>query len=209
MMVAVLALATLALGGCDKSRGMTARTYTLHRLTFQEASTLLTPYIAEGGYLSGKDRFITVRERPERLDSIAAILKRFDGAPQTVRLRFQVIEAGDFAGGDSVIARVEAPLREIFRYRGYRLVGEATVWTMQGGQFQQGQADLHIAGVVREATPTGPDARITLELEVESQGVTVSTTVSGLPGKTMIIGTQKRTGGGAIIAAVTPEVVTP
>jgi hypothetical protein len=209
MTMAVLALAALALGACDKQRGMTARTYTLHRLTFQEASTLLTPYIAEGGYLSGKDRFITVRERPERLDSIAAILQRYDGAPRSVALHFQVIEAGDFAGGDSAIARVEAPLRELFRYRGYRLLGELTVRAMEGMPFRQEQEGLRVAGSVGEVTPDGPDARVTVEVAVTSPSGSVTTTVSGAPGKTMVIGTQKRTGGGAIIAAVTPEVAGP
>src|SRR5215218_10827581 len=205
--MAVLALAALALGACDNRRGMAVRTYTLHRLTVDEASTLLTPYVDEGGYISGKNRFLTVRERPEKLDSIAVILRRYDGAPQAVALHFQVIEAGDFAGGDSAIARIEAPLRELFRYRGYRLVGEMTVMVMEGSRFLQQQQGLRINGVVREAIPAGPDARVTLELEVTGDDGSVSTSVSGAPGKTMLVGAQKKTGGGAIIAAVTPEVV--
>ena len=209
MMVAVLALAALALGACDKKRGMTVRTYELHRLTSEEAMTLLTPYIAEGGYISGRNRFITVRERPEQLDSISVILKRYDGAPQAVALHFQVIEAGDFVGGDSAIARVEAPLRELFRYRGYRLVGEVTVQAMEGTPFRQEQEGLRVAGTVHEVTPSGPDARVTVEVEVSSPSGSVTTSVSGAPGKTLVVGTQKKTGGGAIIAAVTPEVVGP
>lgn len=205
--MAVLALAALALGACDKRRGMSVRTYTLHRLTVDEAETLLTPYVDEGGFISGKNRFLTVRERPQKLDSIAAILQRYDGAPQPVSLHFQVIEAGDFAGGDSAIARVEAPLRELFRYRGYRLLGEVTVQAMEGAPFHQEQPGLRVGGSVREVTPAGPDARVTLEVEVASDGGSVSTSVSGAPGKTLVVGSQKKTGGGAIIAAVTPELV--
>ena len=208
--MAVLALAALALGACDKKRGMTVRTYELHRLTSEDAMTLLTPYIAEGGYISGRNRFITVRERPEQLDSIAVILRRYDGAPQAVALHFQVIEAGDFAGGDSAISRVEAPLRELFRYRGYRLLGEVTVQAMEGAPFHQDQEGLQVAGSVREVTATGPDARVTLEVTVSTPSGTVATSVSGAPGKTLVVGTQKKTGGGgAIIAAVTPEVARP
>src|SRR5918998_926301 len=95
--MAVLALAALALGACDSHRGMTTRTYPLHRLSSEDAVTLLTPYVGEGGYLSGRSRFVTVRERPAQLDSIAAVLRRYDDGPETVTLRFQVIEAGDFA----------------------------------------------------------------------------------------------------------------
>jgi hypothetical protein len=206
MLMAGLALAALALGACDKNRGMEVRTYTLHRMTSDDAMTLLTPYIREGGYISGKGRLITVRERPAQLDSVAAILKRYDGAPQAVTLRFQVIEAGDFAGGDSAIARVEAPLRELFRYRGYRLLGEVTVRALEGTPFRQEQEGLGVSGTVREVTPAGPDAQVTVDVGVTSPSGSVSTSVSGAPGRTLVIGTQKRTGGGAIIAAVTPEV---
>jgi len=206
--MAVLALAALALGACDKRRGMMVRTYTLHRMTSQDAMTLLTPYIEEGGYISGKDRLITVRERPAQLDSIAVILRRYDGAPQVVSLHFQLIEAGDFAGGDTAIARVEAPLRELFRYRGYRRVGEVTVLVMEGGHFRQQQPGLRVEGSVREVT-AGPDTRVTLDMEVEGESGAVSTSVSGALGKTLLVGTQTRAGGGAIIAAVTPTVAGP
>jgi hypothetical protein len=204
--IAVFARAALALAACDKKRGMTVRTYELHRLTYAEAETLLTPYVNEGGYISGKNRLITVRERPARLDSIAAVLKRYDGAPQVVSLHFQVIEAGNFTGGDSAIARVEAPLRELFRYRGYRRVGEVTLLALEGGHFSQQQAGLRVEGSVREVTAEGPDARVTLDLEVASNGGSVATSVSGAPGKTLIVGSQTAGGNGAIIAAVTPTI---
>ncbi|MFL5543055.1 MAG: hypothetical protein ACJ8J0_29030 [Longimicrobiaceae bacterium] len=207
--MALLALAALALGACDSHRGMVVRTYPLHRLGTDEAVTLLTPYVGEGGYLTGRSRFVTVRERPAQLDSIAAVLRRYDGAPQTVTLHFQVIEAGDFAGGDSAIARVVGPLRELLRYRGYRLVGEMTVVALEGGHFLQSQPGLRIDGMVREATLAGPDARVTLDLEVTGDDGSVATSVSGLPGKTLVVGSQKKRGGGAIIAAVTPEVARP
>jgi hypothetical protein len=208
-MMAGLALAALALGACDSRRGMTARTYTLYRLTYPEAETLLTPYVGEGGYISGKDRFITVRERVEQLDSIAVILQRYDGGPHEVTLRFQVIEAGDFAGGDSAIARVEAPLRELFRYRGYRLLGEMTIQATEMGGFEGSQPGLHVEGVVNRVIASGPDARINLQVKVESDSGSVSTSVGAVPGKTIVIGSQKKTGGGAIIAAVTPELPNP
>ena len=209
MLMAGLALAALALGACEnKSRGMTTRTYPLHRLSSEDAVTLLTPYVREGGYLSGRSRFVTVRERPAQLDSIAAVLKRYDGAPQVVSLRFQVIEAGDFAGGDSAIARVEAPLRELFRYRGYRRVGEVTVLVMEGGHFRQQQPGLRVEGTVLEVT-AGPDAQVTLDMEVEGESGSVATSVSGELGKTLVVGAQKAAGDGAIIAAVTPTLARP
>src|SRR3954469_3434411 len=165
----------LVLGGCDSRRGMQVRTYELHRLELDAAETLLTPYISEGGYLTGKNRLLTGREKPAQLDSIARILQRYDGAPQTVMLHFQVIEAGDFAGADSSIARVAAPLRELFRYRGYRLVGELTVRAMEGARFSEERQGLRVLGQLREATLTGADPRVTLDVTVESGQTSVTT----------------------------------
>ena len=207
-MLATIALAALALAACDSRRGMVVRTYELHRLTSQEVDALLTPYVNEGGYFTVRNRLLTVREKPDRLDSIAAILKRYDGAPPAVMLHFQVIEAGDFAGSDSAIARVEAPLRQLFRYPGYRLLGDLTVRAVEGMNFAQSQPDLRVSGAVGEVTPSGPDARVTLEVTVETNRGSVTTSVSGAPGKTLVIGTQQSAGGkGALIAAVTPQVV--
>lgn len=203
--IAVLAAALLA-AGCDSRRGMVVRTYELHRLGYPEAETLLTPYVGEGGFISGKGRLLTVRERPDRLDSIAAVLKRYDGAPLAVTLHFQVIEAGDFGGGDSAIARVEAPLRELFRYRGYRLLNDVTVRAVEGVPFAHQERDVRVTGTVRAVTPSGPDAGVTVEVAVATADGSVSTAVSGAPGKTLLIGSQKKGGGGALILAVQPTV---
>ena len=203
--IAMVALAALSLTACDKRRGMAVHTYELHRLDPQEVDALLTPYISEGGYFTMRNRLLTVREKPERLDSIAAILRRYDGAPEAVTLRVQVIEAGDFEGSDSAIARVVAPLRETLRYRGYRLVGDLTLRTLAGSNFAQHQADLRVGGKVREVSSRGPDPRVTLDLTVETSRGAVTTSVSGAPGKTLVIGTQQAAGrDGALIAAVTP-----
>ena len=201
----VLALAALAVAACDSRRGMQVRTYELHRLTTQEASTLLTPYIDEGGYVSGTRHLLTVREKPEKLDSIARILKRYDGPPQALTLHFQVIEAGDFEGTDPTVARVAAPLREMLRYRGYRLVREVTLPGVAGMPFQQSEQNLRITGKVDEVTP-GPGGSVTLEVEVAAQGATVSAAVSGAPGQTLVLGSaQRQNGTGALIVAVRPE----
>jgi hypothetical protein len=50
----------------------------------------------------------------------------------------------------------------------------------------------------------GPDARVTLDMEVEGESGSVATSVSGELGKTLVVGAQKTAGDGAVIAAVTP-----
>ncbi|HEU0015223.1 MAG TPA: hypothetical protein VFQ45_16145 [Longimicrobium sp.] len=196
----------LALAACERDHaGTEVRTFQLHRLSVEDAGALLTPYVRERGYLSGRGRLLTVRESPERLDTIAAVLRRHDGAPEVVSLHFQVIEAGDFEGGDSAIARVEAPLRDMLRYRGYRLVRDVTVQAVEGRGFAHKEEDVQIEGVLTEVTATGPNPSVTLDVGVTMEDGEVRTSVSGAPGRTLVIGTQKKQGGaGAVIVAVRP-----
>ncbi|HWK88721.1 MAG TPA: hypothetical protein VNP72_01950 [Longimicrobium sp.] len=203
-MAAAAVLAALAACGNDRA-GTEVRTFVLHTLTVEDASALLTPYVRQGGFLSGRRHLLTVRESSEQLDTIAAVLQRYDGAPEIMSLHFQVIEAGDFAGGDSAIARVEAPLREMLRYRGYRLVRDVTVQAVEGRGFSHKEEDVQIEGVLTEVTATGPNPSVTLDVGVMMENGEIKTSVSGQPGKTLVIGTQKQQGGaGAVILVVRP-----
>ena len=112
-MLLILMLVTLS--ACDRTRGMDTRTYTISRLTVDEALQLLTPYITEGGYLSGKSHLITVREKPERLKIVEDLLKKYDGGGvvQDVAMKIQVVEANGFTARDSSIADIEQTLAAI------------------------------------------------------------------------------------------------
>jgi hypothetical protein len=55
---------------------------------------------------------------------------------QSVTLRFQIIEADGFTETDSAIADVREALRELFRFRGYRLATE-TLIRVDDGHFSQ------------------------------------------------------------------------
>jgi hypothetical protein len=195
----------LALAACDRERGMQVRTYELHRLTTAEATSLLTPYIREHGMITGQNRLLTVRETPDRLDSVAKILRRYDGPRQALTLHFQVIEAGDFEGTDPDVARVASPLREMLRYRGYRLLSEVTVPALEGQPFVHQGRGLLIEGEVEQVLPP-PDALITLRVGAAAAGARVEAGVSGHPGQTMVLGSGEKQGApGALIVAVRPE----
>ena len=200
-----IAAALLLLSACYSRRGMVVRTFELHRLSAHDATNLLTPYVTEGGMITGDKQLLTVRETPARLDSIGRILGRYDGAPRAVTLYFQVIEAGDFDASDPAIASVVAPLRDVLRYRGYRLLREVAVPAVEGGDFEQRDAGLRIAGQVEQVTETGPEAAVTLKVQVETDSASVITGVSGAPGQTLVIGSARNRGGaGALIVAVRP-----
>ena len=144
----LLAALLIAITACDASRGMETRTFELHKLTNEEALALLTPYIRDGGRLSGRSKLITVREEPERLKAIEAVLSKYDGNQNVVdvMLHVQVIEANGYTGRDTAIADIEQTLRQTFRYRGYRLAGEAHIQAREGSTFRRSIGRGYVLG---------------------------------------------------------------
>lgn len=113
-----------------RSSELSERTFKLVHLAPDDAAKLVAPYVhpvyGAGVFEAGAIRAITVRETPEMLARIAALLKEHDLAAATVVLRFQLIAAESTQNRDPAIAAVESQLRSLFRFPGYRLVSEAT-----------------------------------------------------------------------------------
>jgi hypothetical protein len=198
----------LLLAACGGDRGREVRTYELHRLSRDEALTLVTPYVREGGYLSGSDRLLTVREQPARLDEIAALLARFDGGPAEVVLHFRVVEANGFAARDSTLADVEPLLRGLFRYQGYRLAREVTVQVTEGGRFSYGAGGpTSLTGQVERVTTSEAERRVHLTVSLQAPGGALKSSVTAAAGKTLVLGSQKDgEADGAWILVLRPEV---
>ena len=201
--------ASLVAAGCDKQRGMEVRTYELDRITFDDATALVTPYVREGGTVTGHKTggTLTIRETPERLEQIEAVLERHDGPASTVLLRFQIIEANGFTGRDSAIADVEASLRELFRYTGYRLSREVLVRVAEGEHFNQGEGtEFVLRGSVRHVREEGAERAIPVRIELHlSGGRGIESTINAVIGETVVIGTAASSGEGALILAVRAE----
>ena len=136
-------LLLLAAGACNRQAELDTRTFALDHIEAWEAAALIEPYVygdREGapGALSEAPGVITVRETEDNLDKIARVLDEFDRARPDIQLHFQLIEANGATTSDPAIADVEAELRRLFRYEGYRLMGEAFArTTSEGGQFMQ------------------------------------------------------------------------
>lgn len=216
-----LLLATLLLlGACDSRRGMETRTFELHKLSNDEAIALLTPYIRDGGLIVGKNRLISVREKPERLTLIEDLLRKYDGMGEAVDLVLdvQVIEADGFTGRDSAIADIEQTLRQTFRYRGYRLVGETHIQAREGTMFRrsigrgyvmgQNAGGFMLEGSVGRVTTTRNEQRVPIQIQLRGPNVggflEVSGTVTGTIGRPIVLG--QSTGNGAIILVIRPSV---
>jgi hypothetical protein len=207
MMVTFVMLTLVACG--DRTRGMEIKTFELSRLSPDEAMTLLTPYISEGGYISGKNKLISVREKPERMKVIDDLLKKYDGIGETVDLvlNFRVIEANGFTQVDSAIVDVEPTLRSMFRYRGYKLIGETQVRSREDASFAQTVPEFRIAGDVQRVRTVGNERRLPLEIQLEVPGqqnrgskVQLGSTVTATVGKPLVLG--QSTGSGAYILVV-------
>ncbi len=198
----------LLAASCDSRRDLQVRTYELHRLSKDEAMTLVTPYVDDGGYLSGSNELITVRASPARHAEIAKVLARFDAAPVEVVLHFRVVEANGFTARDSALADVEPLLRGLFRYDGYRLAREATVQVTEGGRFSQGVGGpTALLGEVERVTKTGSEYRVKVSISLHAPGGAMQSSVTAVAGKTVVVGSQKvGSAAGAWIVVMRPEV---
>ncbi len=221
--LAVLVSVGALIAGCDRD-ALEVRTFRLERLQSDEISGLIDPYVysdREGapGHMSWNESVLTVRELPENLDRIAAVLAEYDRARASVRLHFQLIEADGFTETDESIRAVEGELRKLLRYRGYRLVGEAVLQLQErgeGNQTLQGSLEGQTAensrfGLSAEVgVVTHGDGSSSVELWVglyHFDNPILNTRVSGRDGQSMVLGTTSPlVESGALILVVTPTI---
>jgi hypothetical protein len=200
----IMILAVVVLAACKSDSGMETRTYPISRLTRDEALELLTPYIREGGRLSGTEKLITVREKEERLKVIEELLQKYDGGGvvKDVVLKIQIVEANGFTERDSSIADIEQTLRETFKYSGYRLAGETLVRAREESPFGQDIGTFRIVGGVGRLT--GDSGPVQIDLwNAEGNRKLLSSTVTATMGKTVVLG--QSSGTGALILVIRPS----
>ncbi len=205
----------VVLVSCGRGTDLDTRTFVLAHIEPWEAERLITPYVyqdREGapGTMSTASGAITVRETSDNLEKIQRVLEEYDVARPDIRLRFQLIEADGFTGSDPGIAAVEAELRKIFQFRGYRLAGEAVVSAVDGSEIAQTLAGAQQAYRVQARVRHGLDRGLRLE-EVELYdrgGMKLRTTVNIRPGQTLVLGSSSMEGtAGTFLLTVTAEEV--
>lgn len=211
-------IALVALAACGGPR-LDTRTFQLKYVNGGSAENLIRPYVfgdrpKAPGQVSFTDDAITVRETPDNLEKIGRVLADYDKPSLTVRLHFQVIQADGAARSDPAIAEVEVALRKLFRFRGYRLVGEAMI-----GGAEYSEASQEVAGA---GGPYGIDAKIgevrgsadsgTVRLEttlwIRRTERPLHTSVTLRAGQTAVLGNARlNPEGGTVILVVRPELV--
>jgi len=206
--LALLPVAIL-LGACDGFGGpkLDVQTFNLEHRAGYEAAELIDPYVfadrsENPGYMSATLDAITVRETKDNLDKIGRVLADFDQPIPGVRLYFQLIEADSFEEEDPAIANVVQELRSLFRFEGYRLMGEAMVPVAGGSQDRQSFSQRFLG--VDNPIVVEAQARLLRTGMVRLDPVVLSdawrdlmtATVNVTPGQTIVIGgAQARTEG--------------
>ncbi len=197
-------LSTLVLlAACQRSPQLDTRTFNLEHIEQYRAAALVEPYVygaREGspGAISVIDGAISVRETPDNLDKIARVLAEYDQPRPDVQLHFQLIEADGFTDSDERIAAVETELRQIFRFAGYRLAGEAFVTATDASEVQLGLVGSGNRYQINARTHWARGNMIRLEVEVTlheaQQGPRLQTTVNIRPGQTLVLGSSPKLG---------------
>lgn len=211
----ILALAVLLGTACGGSKPrLDTQTFALRYLSAGEARELVDPYVYHDragapGALSVTNGALTVRETHDNLERIARMLAQFDHPRPLVRLTFHLIQADGAAASDPAIADVEAALRKLFRFRGYRLVEEGVFSATEGGNVQQqlGGAGYLIAAEIQRVSGSGDSAIVELSVHLRGRDVQFGTQVGVPVGKTAVLGNVGQDPRGTLILTVKPELV--
>ncbi|MGH7461121.1 MAG: RNA polymerase sigma factor, partial [Longimicrobiales bacterium] len=187
--------------------------YPLRNLSRAEAADILLDHIPRNNIEGWTENMVWVRGSKHEQEIAAQVLRKHDQDAPQVELRFQIIEADGFTAEDTSIARVETVLRELFRFRGYRLVAEAYVRSKENSEATQTIAAgdgvyrlvVSIGDVLRRDQKAS--AEITARLFGAGNTSYLETSVHLPAGQTAVLGTARPDPQrAALILAVTPVI---
>lgn len=204
-----------ALASCESGGAEVTRNFRLEHLGANDAISVVEPYLTENVsvQVNTEDRrTLRIAGPAEQLDEIGDVLARHDVARQ-VRLRFQLVEADGFTDTDPAIADVEAALRELFRFEGYRQVAEALVVASQGTESSQkllgfGNVPLELTTFIDRISLPGEGATASIAVTLDGPTGRILRTLVAVPdGQTVVLGTARPfEDRGALILVVRPEI---
>ncbi len=170
-------LAALPAGAQESHPALQVRTFDLRNLRPQDAAKLVSPYVQSPGggvYDAGSISAITVRETPQVLAVMDSLLRDHDRARATFVLRFQLIAALDSAVKDPRIEGIDAALRGLFRFAGYRLLAEGSTTAQEMQDFSLtmvgGAEQFRIDGNVWNLMRTGGDGSLRVGVALKDLG---------------------------------------
>jgi hypothetical protein len=197
--VVILGSLALMVTACDWAPKLDVQTFQLEHRSGYEAAELIGPYVYDDradnpGTMSATSDAITVRETRDNLEKIARVLEELDRPIPPIRLHFQLIEADSFEEVDPAISDVVQELESLFRFDGYRLVGEAMVPvagdTDRGQSFSQRFMGVSPSVTVRARAGVLRSGVVRLDpVELmDPWDQLLETSVNLTPGQTVVIG---------------------
>lgn len=193
-----VATALVLAAACERQLSLETMTFPVDNLTQGQVEELLMPYVysdreSDPGTIAAIQGAVTVRETRDNLARIQRVLEEFDVPLPDVRLHFQLVEANGFTAVDPRIGDVEAELRALFDFQGYRLAAEATILARDNTQIVQGMRGpggqlFELRGFIERV-----ERNTTGLYEVgfsSSDGWQLSTSVSIRDGQTLVLGTS-------------------
>lgn len=215
---ALLLVAALVSPACRLGSTLDTRTFELRYLDPGVAEGMILPYVyvdrpKARGQVTHVGNTITVRETPDNLAKIARVLTEFDRPTPTVQLHFQILSADGAGPSDPAIAPVEAQLRKLFRFRGYRLLGETVVSAAARSHITQtiggAGGPYVINGQLHSVRAAGDSGTVQIEVELTSRiSLVLRTALDVALGQTVVLGSgAPGAGSGALILTLRPELV--
>jgi hypothetical protein len=216
--VLLVALVT-GTAACSRPPSLDTRTFDLHYLDPGTVEAMIRPYVfsdrpAAPGMYSTSERTLTVRETPDNLEKIARVLAEHDRPQPWVRLRFQLIAADGAAPPDQRIADVQAELVKLFRFAGYRLLGEAVASGAPRSNIQQvvgGEGGPYFIGVnIGDVRSIGDTGIVSMQVTLRSAetGAALTTEINARENQTLVLGNaQLAVKQGTTILTVRAEIV--
>jgi len=207
-LLAIILLSVLTACGGPQ---LDTRTFQLRYLMESAALDIVRPYLMDRGTVAVAGRLMTVRDTRDNLERIAGVLAEHDRPPANIRLQFQIIRADGAGPADASIASIEAQLRRLFRFTGYRLLAQSsTVSTGHSGfrlRATSGNDVYDIEGSLEDALIMGDSgsARLTINLASARHGPILNTRLNIRLGHTAVIGGQPVGEAGALVLAVRAE----
>jgi len=187
--------------------------FPLRHISGTEAAEILNGHLMPGAVEGWSEHAVFVRGSRSDKAKVAAVLEQEDKPKPQVRLRFQIIEADGFTTTDTAIAKVESVLRDLFKYRGYKLAAEAYVQTRKESYAEQTvigvdgvryKLEVNTGNVLRREGKASAEMTVVLR---DPTGTSLTTSVHVPDGQTVVLGTARTSADrGAIILVVSPEI---
>ena len=124
-----------------------AKTIELKHLKADEAVNLLKPYLVNAAgsvtWIAPGKPIITIKDIPANIPRMEQVLAKYDHSPATIRLVFQLIEADtgprltNAANSRALESDLDATLRSVLRFSGYRLAAQSVMTTGENNRVTQ------------------------------------------------------------------------